>query len=47
MVRHQDLHKTLNERVSLQKICNKLIDLANQSGGEDNITAVVVHINAV
>lgn len=46
MVRHQDLLKELSEKSSPQKICDTLIDLANANGGEDNITAVVVHINA-
>jgi len=46
MVRHQDLLKELSEKSSPQKICDTLIDLANANGGEDNITAVVVHVNA-
>ncbi len=47
MVRKQDLEKVLNEQSSPQKICNMLIDMANANGGEDNITAVVVHVSAV
>ena len=47
MVRHQDLEKILKEQSSLQKMCNRLIDLANKSGGEDNITAVLVRVNSV
>ncbi len=46
MVREQDLLKLLSEESSPQKICDQLIDLANANGGEDNITAVVVHVNA-
>lgn len=46
MVRHQDLLKTLSEQSSPQTICDKLIDLANENGGEDNITAVVVQVSA-
>ncbi len=46
MVRHQDLLRLLSEESSPQKICDQLIDLANVNGGEDNITAVVVHVNA-
>jgi PPM family protein phosphatase len=46
MVRHQDLLKELSEKSSPQKICDTLIGLANANGGEDNITAVVVHVNA-
>jgi len=46
MVRSEDLLKTLSEKGSLQKICDTLIDLANVNGGEDNITALVVHVSA-
>ena len=46
MVRHEDLRKIVSEKGSLQKICDTLIDLANANGGEDNITAVVVHVSA-
>jgi serine/threonine protein phosphatase PrpC len=45
MVRPLDLKKTLGEQVSPQKVCDSLINMANDSGGEDNITAVVVHVN--
>ncbi|HEY7417524.1 MAG TPA: PP2C family serine/threonine-protein phosphatase [Ktedonobacteraceae bacterium] len=44
MVRHEELVKILSEAESPQKICEKLIDMANQNGGEDNITAIVVHV---
>jgi PPM family protein phosphatase len=47
MIRQQDLRQALGEKNSPQKICDTLIDLANQNGGEDNITAVVVHVSAV
>jgi protein phosphatase len=46
MVRHQDLKKVLSEQRSPQKICDMLIDMANANGGEDNITAIVIHISA-
>jgi serine/threonine protein phosphatase PrpC len=46
MVRHQDLLNMLSEQNAPQMICEKLINLANQNGGEDNITAIVVHVNA-
>ena len=45
MVRSQELKQTLGEQVSPQKICDSLIAMANESGGEDNITAVVVHVH--
>src|SRR5579875_1172878 len=47
MVRHDDLLKALSEKASPQAICDKLIAMANENGGEDNITAVVVHVSAV
>jgi protein phosphatase len=45
MVRDQDLQKVLSEKASPQKICDTLIDMANTNGGEDNITAIVVHVS--
>ncbi|MBV9689169.1 MAG: serine/threonine-protein phosphatase [Ktedonobacteraceae bacterium] len=45
MVRDEDILKTLSEHSNPQQTCNTLIDMANDNGGEDNITAVVVHIN--
>jgi protein phosphatase len=47
MVRHDDLLKALSEQASPQAICDKLIALANANGGEDNISAVVVHVSAM
>jgi len=46
MVRHEDLLRVLSEKSSPQKMCDTLIDMANANGGEDNITAVVVHVSA-
>lgn len=46
MVHRDDLLKLLSVKSSPQKICDTLIDLANANGGEDNITAVVVHVSA-
>jgi serine/threonine protein phosphatase PrpC len=46
MVRHQDLLKALSKQSSPQKTCDTLIDLANEGGGEDNISAIVVLVNA-
>jgi PPM family protein phosphatase len=45
MVRDAELLKVLSEKASPQQICNTLIDMANANGGEDNISAIVVHIN--
>jgi Serine/threonine protein phosphatase len=47
MIRHQDLLKTLSEQESPQEICDQLIKLANANGGEDNISAVVVQVDAL
>ncbi len=47
MVRREDLRKTLSESASPQKICENLIAQANDGGGEDNITAVVVHVSTL
>jgi len=46
MIRHQDLLNALSEQSSPQAICDKLIKLANENGGEDNITAIVIHVSA-
>jgi PPM family protein phosphatase len=46
MVHHQDLEILLKEQNNPQAICEKLITLANANGGEDNITAIVVHVSA-
>lgn len=45
MVRQQDLLSSLNEADTPQLICNKLITQANENGGEDNITAIVIQVN--
>lgn len=45
MVHHQDLLVILSGHTSPQVICDKLIERANESGGEDNITAIVVHVS--
>ncbi len=46
MIRQQDLLAMLCASSSPQDICNQLIQQANENGGEDNITAIVVHISA-
>ena len=45
MIRYQDLFNALTEQSSPQAICEKLIELANANGGEDNISAIVVHVS--
>lgn len=44
MARHQGILSVLKQEHDPQKICDTLIDMANDNGGEDNITAVVVQI---
>jgi PPM family protein phosphatase len=36
----------LNSEASLQAICRRLVDAANDAGGEDNITSVLVRVEA-
>jgi protein phosphatase len=43
MVHHEDLKRVLIEQNDPRKACDTLINLANKNGGEDNITAIVVH----
>ncbi len=42
MVREDEIKRILSSDQPLEAICQQLIDAANQGGGEDNITAVVV-----
>ncbi len=46
MVRRQDLISILQQEDDPQHLCDRLIDMANDHGGEDNITAVVVQVRA-
>lgn len=46
MVRPQDLQRELNKAHSPQLISDRLIEMANAGGGEDNISAVVVQVGA-
>jgi serine/threonine protein phosphatase PrpC len=45
MVHHQDLLAIMSEHTNPQVVCDKLIRRANECGGEDNITAIVVHVS--
>jgi PPM family protein phosphatase len=46
MVRRQDIISILQQEDDPQHLCDRLIDMANEHGGEDNITAVVVQVRA-
>jgi PPM family protein phosphatase len=45
MVHDKDLENVLKLEKSPQEICNTLIDQANENGGEDNITAIIVCVS--
>ncbi len=42
MIRDPQLQQLITEHENLEKACEILIDVANENGGEDNITAVLV-----
>jgi serine/threonine protein phosphatase PrpC len=44
MVRNPQIEGVLNTTPDPQTACQQLIDLANDNGGEDNITAVIVYV---
>jgi hypothetical protein len=43
MVPHETLQELLNSNRSAESACRKLVDLANENGGKDNITVIVSH----
>ena len=42
-VEHEELKSILLDGQDLQATCQSLIDAANRAGGDDNITAVLLH----
>ena len=46
MVRDPLIEEVLLERYDPQQACDRLVELANLSGGEDNISVVVINIDA-
>ncbi|MGH2496299.1 MAG: protein phosphatase 2C domain-containing protein [Ktedonobacteraceae bacterium] len=44
MIRNPQIESVLNTTPDPQTACQQLIDLANENGGEDNITAVIVYV---
>ncbi len=45
MIEDEEILNVVNEQSDLEVACRKLIALANEHGGEDNITAVIVKID--
>jgi len=43
MVRHETLQELLVSNTGAESACRKLVDLANENGGKDNITVIVSH----
>src|SRR3954463_12170867 len=44
MVEDHDIERIVNEHPDIREVCAQLIALANEHGGEDNVTAVVIKI---
>jgi serine/threonine protein phosphatase PrpC len=44
MIRNPQIEKILIDAADPQSACSKLIETANNNGGEDNVSAVVVHV---
>jgi len=46
-VEDQDIYRIVRSTASPQDACQRLIDAANQAGGPDNITAILIRIDAL
>ncbi|AKJ01895.1 Stp1/IreP family PP2C-type Ser/Thr phosphatase [Archangium gephyra] len=46
MVEDRELHEAVQASASLADVPKRLIDLANERGGDDNITVIVVQVSA-
>jgi serine/threonine protein phosphatase PrpC len=46
VVPHDTIVRLLDERVSLEHVCERLIAAANDAGGPDNVTTLVIEIDA-
>ena len=44
-VKEKEIHGIIKESESLENACNILIDKANENGGGDNITAVIIKLD--
>jgi serine/threonine protein phosphatase PrpC len=47
MLNDQQIEKIVSEPLDPQSVCRKLVDTANQEGGHDNITTIVIEIEDV
>ncbi|NLN49369.1 MAG: Stp1/IreP family PP2C-type Ser/Thr phosphatase [Clostridiales bacterium] len=45
MLSEIEIRETVTEKVSLKEKCTKLITLANDNGGLDNITAIIIEVD--
>ena len=46
MLSDEDIHSSVDGEPEPQGLCRKLVDTANERGGVDNITVVVVRVPA-
>jgi serine/threonine protein phosphatase PrpC len=46
VVPHDTIVRLLGERVPLEAVCERLIAAANDAGGPDNVTTVVIEVDA-
>jgi len=44
MVADEELHRVCADEKDSKKVCAKLVEIANNNGGQDNITAIVVKV---
>lgn len=44
MVREEGLYQIMNKESDPQQACHQLVSMANDAGGEDNISIIIVHI---
>jgi protein phosphatase len=46
VVPHDTIVRLLGERVPLEAVCERLIAAANDAGGPDNVTTIVIEVDA-
>jgi len=44
MVRDEQIRDIVNRHVNPQDACRELIKVANENGGDDNITCIIVRV---